>query len=222
MNISLSRQLFAEAIGTFMLVFAGCGAIIINSEFGGAITHVGIAAVFGLVVMTGIYAVGGTSGAHFNPAVTLAFWLSGRMAFRTVIPYITTQAVAALAASLLLLSMFPEAKTQGQTNPAGSSWQSFVLEVVMTWWLVTVILSVSSGDKAKGMFAGIAVGGTVALEAMFGGPVSGASMNPVRSFGPAITSGDLVNLWIYLTAPVLGGILAVLSCRASVCDEDCC
>ncbi len=199
----------AEMIGTFALVFAGTGAIVINEISGGAITHVGIAATFGLVIMTMIYAVGDVSGAHFNPAVTIGFWLAGRLPARELLPYFASQLAGAFAASLLMRAMFGAVAHLGATIPVGAPMQSFVLEIVLAALLMFVILCVSTGPKETGVMAGIAVGGVIALEAMFAGPICGASMNPARSIAPAIVSGDLQSLWVYIAAPLLGAAIAV-------------
>jgi MIP family channel proteins len=203
------RKLFAEALGTFALVFAGTGAIIINEVSHGAVTHVGIAMTFGLIVMSLIYAIGDVSGAHLNPAVTIGFYLSGRFPARAVAPYMLSQLAGAFAASALLRCLFGNVAFLGTTIPAAGSMQSFILETVLTAILMYVILAVSSGPKEVGVMAGIAVGGIIGLEAMFAGPISGASMNPARSLSPALISGHLTNLWIYLLAPTLGSIIAV-------------
>ncbi len=208
-NIPLARKCVAEAIGTFGLVFAGTGAIVINDVSGGAVTHVGIAITFGLVVMTMIYAVGETSGAHINPAVTLGFWIGRRLPIAHVGPYIASQIAGAFIASALLYALFPDHETLGTTLPAGPVMQSFALEVVLTAILVFVILCVATGSKEVGIMAGIAIGGTVGLEAMFAGPITGASMNPARSLAPAIVSGHVQTLWVYLLAPLLGAAIAV-------------
>lgn len=221
MTISRYRPLLAEFIGTFALVFAGCGAIIMNDVSGNVIGHIGIAMTFGLVVMAMIYAVGDTSGAHFNPAVTIAFWLSGRLPLATVPPYLLSQCAGAIVASALWLVLQPGHTTYGATLPAGLAWQSWLLEVVLSFFLMFVILNVATGAKEKGLMAGVAIGGTVALCALFGGPLSGASMNPARSLGPALVSGEWSSLWIYLTAPIAGTALAVPACRLS-CDTECC
>ena len=218
---STINKLAAEAIGTFALVFAGTGAIVINDVSGGAVTHVGIAITFGLVVMAMIYAVGDVSGAHLNPAVTLGFAFAGRLAPRTVLPYIASQTLGALAASGLMRLLFAKHSTLGATLPAGAEMHSFILEVVLTAILMFVILSVSTGPKEKGLMAGIAVGGVIGFEAMFAGPITGASMNPARSLAPAVVSGRLEHLWIYLIAPPLGALVAVLSCRA-IHGRECC
>jgi aquaporin Z len=215
------KKLAAEFIGTFALVFAGTGAIVINDVSGGTITHVGIALTFGLVILAMIYAVGEISGAHFNPAVTSAFWLSGRLPGGLVLPYVASQCLGALAGSGVLRFLFPISGTLGSTVPAGTEMQSFVLELILTFILMFVILNVSTGAKEKGITAGIAVGAVIGLEAMFAGPICGASMNPARSLAPAIVSGHLEHLWVYLTAPLAGAWLAVLGCRACQ-DSACC
>jgi MIP family channel proteins len=217
----MNKQYTAEAIGTFSLVFAGTGAIVVNDVSGAAITHVGIALTFGLVVMSMIYAIGDVSGCHINPAVTIAFWVAGRFDGKQVVPYIVSQCVGAFAASGLLRVMFLEHQNLGATLPAGDWWQSFIFEVVLTFMLMYVILNVSTGAKEKGIMAGAAIGSVVAFEAMFAGPICGASMNPVRSLSPAIVSGELNHLWIYLTAPTIGALLAVLGCRCTQ-NEGCC
>ena len=215
------KKLLAEAIGTFALVFAGTGAIVINDVSNGAVTHAGIAMTFGLVVLAMIYAIGDISGAHLNPAVTSAFWFSGRLPGRQVLPYIATQCLGALAASGILRFLFPAHPTLGATMPAGSDMQSFVLELILTFLLMFVILNVSTGAKEKGITAGIAIGAVIGLEAMFAGKICGASMNPARSLAPAIVSGHLEHLWIYLTAPVIGACIAVFACRGCQ-DSTCC
>ena len=215
------KPLIAEFIGTFALVFAGTGAIVINDVSGGAVTHVGIALTFGLVVMAMIYAVGDISGAHLNPAVTSAFWLSGRFPIQQVLPFISAQCLGAFTASGILRFLFPAQATLGTTLPAGTDMQSFILELILTFLLMFVILNVSTGAKEKGITAGIAIGAVIALEAMFAGPICGASMNPARSLAPAIVSGHLEHLWIYLTAPFAGAALAVFACR-SCQDSTCC
>ena len=215
------KKYVAEALGTFALVFAGTGAIIINDETGGTVSHVGIALTFGLVVMAMIYSLGDISGAHINPAVTIGFWAAKRLQGRQVLPYIASQCIGAVAASVILRLLFLEHSTLGATLPANQWWQSFVLEVLLTFLLMFVILNVSTGAKEKGIMAGAAIGGVVALEALFAGPISGASMNPARSIAPAIVSGQLIYCWIYLLAPVIGAALAVPGCRA-VQGPECC
>ncbi len=215
------RKLAAELVGTFALVFAGTGAIVINDASGGTVSHVGIALTFGLVVLAMIYAVGDVSGAHLNPAVTLGFFAARRFEARRVVPYIAGQCAGAVLASLVLRLLFPAHATLGATLPAGGAVQSFVLEAILTFILMFVILSVSTGPKEKGIMAGIAVGAVIGLEALFAGPVSGASMNPARSLAPALVSARLDSLWIYLTAPVLGALASVAACRC-VQEKGCC
>ena len=215
------NKLIAECFGTFCLVLAGTGAIVINDISGGAITHVGVALTFGLIVMAMIHTVGDVSGAHLNPAVTLGFWAARRFPGNQVLPYLGSQVTGALLASGLLRVLFPGHATFGATLPTGSIAQSFVLEVVLTLILMFVILSVSHGAKEKGLHAAGAIGAVVALEAMFAGPICGASMNPARSLGPALVSGRVEHLWIYLTATVLGAYLAVPLCRC-IREDGCC
>lgn len=215
------KPFLAEFIGTFALVFAGTGAIVINDASNGQITHVGIALTFGLVVLAMVYAVGDISGAHLNPAVTSGFWLSGRFPANQAILFIPAQCFGAFTASGLLRILFPTHPTLGTTLPSGAVSQSFILELVLTFFLMFVILNVSTGAKEKGITAGIAVGAVIGLEAMFAGPICGASMNPARSLAPAIISGHLQDLWIYLTAPFAGTALAVFACRGCL-DSTCC
>ena len=202
-------RLCAEFFGTFALIFAGTGAVVVNQTTNGVIGHAGVALVWGLVVLALIYAFGDISGAHFNPAVTLGFCAAGRFPLRETAPYLAAQGAGAIAASALLKTLFPTNEHLGATLPAGTAWQSWVLELVLTWFLMLVVLNVSTGPKEKGITAGIAVGAVIGLEAMFAGPVCGASMNPARSLAPALVSGHLEFLWIYLSAPVLGALLAV-------------
>lgn len=208
------RRCFAEALGTFALVFAGTGAIVINDVAGGAVTHVGVALTFGLIVMAMIYSLGDVSGCHINPAATIAFWLARRFPLQDVAPYIASQALGALGASLLLRMMFAH-PTLGATLPTGSWQQAFLLEVILTAILMFVALSVSTGAQEKGIMAGAAIGSIVALEALFAGPICGASMNPARSLAPALVSGHLNSVWLYLLAPMLGAGVAVVCCRCT-------
>jgi aquaporin Z len=215
------RKLLSEFIGTFALVFAGTGAIVINHASGGAITHPGIALTFGLIVLAMIYTFGDVSGAHFNPAVTTAFAVARRFSWREVPGYIAAQLLGAFAASGLLRFLFPTDAKLGTTLPAGPAMQSFILEIVLTFILMLVILSVSTGAKEKGITAGIAIGAVIALEAMFAGPICGASMNPARSIAPAVVSGHLEHLWLYLAGPLLGSLLATPMC-ALIRGPACC
>jgi len=207
------NRYIAEGIGTFALVFAGCGAIIVDDMFSGVLGHVGVSLVFGLVVMAMIYAIGNVSGAHINPAVTLGFFIARRLDKHVVLPYVGSQIVGAVVAAAVLRLLFPEHENLGATIPAVSLSRAFILEVMLSFLLMFVILNVSTGHMEKGIMAGVAVGGTIALEALVGGPVTGASMNPARSFGPALISGYVDTLWIYLIAPVVGTLLASPVCR---------
>jgi aquaporin Z len=203
------RKYAAEIFGTFALVFCGTGAVVIDTVIPGSVSHVGIAITFGLVVMAMVYALGDVSGAHLNPAVTVGFWLARRMPGRCVGPYIVSQLLGAIVASLLLRAMFSNVASLGATLPAGSAGQSFALEAVLTALLMFVILCVSTGSKEMGMMAGIAIGGVIGLEAMFAGPICGASMNPARSLAPALVSGHLQSLWVYLAGPMVGAAISV-------------
>lgn len=210
----LGNKLIAEVFGTFCLVFAGCGAMVVNEVTGGAIGHAGVALTWGLIVAAMIYAIGDVSGAHINPAVTVGFWLAKQFPGRSVLPYIHAQVVGAIFAAGMLRVLFPTSETLGATIPhdMGLIWQSFLLEVLLTLMLMFVILCVAIGSKERGLMAGIAIGAVVGLEAMFAGPICGASMNPARSLAPAIVSMDtnaMLSLWAYLLATVLGAALAV-------------
>jgi len=215
------KKLCAEMLGTFGLVFAGTGAIVINEASNGAVTHVGIALTFGLIVLAMIYTFGDISGAHLNPAVTLGFWAARRLPGASVLPYIGSQCGGALLASAVLRLLFPQNELLGATMPAGSELQSFVLEALLTFFLMLTILNVSNGAQEKGITAGIAVGSVIALEALFAGPICGASMNPARSLAPALLSGHVAHLWIYLVAPPLGACAAMVACRC-VREKGCC
>lgn len=216
----MQKKLLSEFLGTFSLIFAGTGAIVINNATG-SVTHAGIALTFGLIVLAMIYAFGDVSGAHMNPAVTTAFALARRFPWSEVPGYVVAQLAGAFAASGLLRVLFPTDAKLGATLPAGTAMQSFILEVVLTFILMLVVLSVSTGAKEKGITAGIAIGAVIALEAMFAGPICGASMNPARSISPAVVSGHLEHLWVYLAGPVLGAWLAVPAC-CGVREPGCC
>ena len=209
MTPTLPRRLLAEFLGTYALVFAGTGAIVVNQLSGGVITHTGVALTWGLIVMVMVYTFGDLSGAHLNPAVSAGFTAAGRFPWPELPPYIAAQTGGAVAASLTLRLLFPGKGLLGGTLPSGSDLQSFVLEFLLTAILMLVVLNVSHGAKEKGITAGIAVGATIGLEALFAGPVCGASMNPARSLAPALASAHCEHLWIYLCAPVLGALAAV-------------
>jgi len=201
------KRYFAEAIGTYALVFCGTGAIIINDLSNGSVSHLGIALTFGLIVTVMIYSFGSISGAHINPAVTIAFSFTEIFNRKDLIPYIIAQIIGAILASATLKFLFQTHQNLGATIPAGDWSQSFILEIILTYFLMLVIIFVSQ-NKSVTQFTGIAVGATVALEALFAGPICGASMNPARSIAPAIVSGNVAELWIYILAPILGAVLA--------------
>jgi aquaporin NIP len=204
------RALAAEAIGTFALVFAGAGAVVVDARTH-ALGHVGVAITFGLVIMAMIYAVGHISGAHFNPAVSFAFALTRHFPWPRTVAYWTAQLAGALLAAALLRGSLGNDANTGATLPSGSQGQSFLWEVVLTFFLMFVIMAVATDTRAVGEKAAIAIGGTVGLDAMFGGPISGASMNPARSLGPALVSGNLHALWLYIAAPLAGATLGALA-----------
>ena len=206
----MTRPLVAEAVGTFALVFAGAGAIVVDARTH-ALGHVGVAIAFGLVIMVMIYAVGHVSGAHFNPAVTFAFALTRHFPWRSAALYWCAQIAGALLAAALIRASLGTDAHLGATLPSGSQAQSFVWELVLTFFLMFVIMAVATDTRAVGEAAAIAIGGTVGLDAMFGGPISGASMNPARSIGPAVVGGDLHALWLYLVAPLIGAALGALT-----------
>jgi aquaporin NIP len=208
------KRLLAEFLGTFILVFAGTGAIVVDQSTGGVIGHLGISLIFGLVVMAMIHTFGDISGAHLNPAVTLGFAVAGRFKWKDVPGYAAAQIGGALVGSGVVKTLFPSSLTLGATLPSGSLTQTFILEIILTAILMLVILSVSTGAKEKGITAGITIGAVVALEAMLAGPICGASMNPARSLAPAILGGNFQHLWLYPTATILGALLAVPLCYA--------
>ena len=215
------KKFLAEAIGTFALVFVGTGAIVVDATSGGLVTHIGIGLCFGLVVMTMIYALGDVSGAHFNPAVTLAFWRARRLPGGDVPHYLGAQFFGAVLASALLRLLFPGLDDLGSTRPLAGILPAFVFEAVLTFFLMFVILSVATGAKEKGIVAGLAVGGVICFAAILGGPISGASLNPARSLGPALFSSATGSLWLYFLAPLVGALLAVAACRG-VGGDGCC
>jgi aquaporin NIP len=208
----LLRRAAAEAIGVFALVFAGCGAIVTEAQHPGSLGTVGIGLVFGLVVMAMVYATGHLSGAHLNPAVTLAFVLTRHFPRTEALAYLAAQLLGALAATALLAAIWPsQPAALGATLPTIGSGSAFAYEAVLTAFLMFVIMAVATDTRAVGAAAAIAIGGTVGLDALFGGPITGASMNPARSIGPALVSGEVQDLWIYITAPILGAALGALA-----------
>jgi MIP family channel proteins len=213
-----ARALGAEALGTSALVFFGCGAIVVDAERGG-LGHVGVSLAFGLVVMAMVYAFGHVSGAHINPAVTLALASRGRFAWKAVPGYLGAQIAGAVLAAVFLRASLGDVANLGATQPSGSDGQSFVWEVLLTAVLLVVIVAVATDARAVAAGAAIAIGGTIALASLVGGPISGASLNPARSLGPALVSGELDSLWIYLIAPVLGGLLGALAYDAVRSNE---
>ena len=219
------KNYIAEFIGTFAMIFCGTGAMTINEITGGDVTHVGIGITWGLIVMAMIYAFGEISGAHFNPAVSIAFAYAKKFSWKEVPKYIFFQVAGAFAASLLLMWLFPKSELLGATIPTVDVWRAFVLELILTFFLMVVIINVSTGSKEIGMMAGIAIGSVVLLEALFAGPITNASMNPARSLAPNIVSGNIEGLWLYILAPIIGALLAVVSCKfvkhENCCDEKC-
>ncbi|MDB4175645.1 aquaporin [Flavobacteriaceae bacterium] len=221
----MSKRFISEIIGTFALVFCGTGAMVINDFTGGTVTHVGVAITFGLIVMGMIYAFGDISGAHMNPAVTIGFAYAKKFPWKEVPAYVLAQLIGAFLASGILLYLFPESQTLGATLPGLSALKVFIFEIILSFFLMVVIINVSTGSKEIGLVAGIAIGSVVLLEAMFAGPITGASMNPARSIAPAVVSGNIADLWIYILAPIIGCVLAVVTCKLvkyeQCCDEGC-
>lgn len=216
------KKYFSEFLGTFALIFCGTGAMTINEVTGGAVSHVGVAITWGVIVMAMIYAFGDISGAHFNPAVSIAFAYAKKFSWKEVPKYIIAQFLGALLASSILWILFPKSEYLGVTiSSFDMPWRAFVLELLLTFFLMLTIINVSTGSKEVGIMAGIAIGGVVLLEAMFAGPMTNASMNPIRSIAPALISGHLENLWLYILAPIIGALLAVSCCKL-VKDENCC
>jgi aquaporin NIP len=209
---NLMRRSLAEGIGAFALVFAGCGAIVTDAVHAGVLGAVGVSLVFGLVIMAMVYATGHLSGAHLNPSVTLAFTLTRHFPAREATAYIAAQLIGALTAATLLLAVWPsEPASLGATVPSVGAGSALVYEAVLTAFLMFVIMAVATDARAVGTGAAIAIGGTVGLDALFGGPVTGASMNPARSLGPGLVSGELHEIWIYFVAPVAGAAIGALA-----------
>src|SRR5437763_8457047 len=211
-QVSLSRRATAEGLAAFALVFAGCGAIVTNARSGGALGTVGVGLVFGLVIMVMVYATGHLSGAHINPAVTIGFTLTRHFPLRDALVYVAAQLAGAAAGALVLLAAWPSAPAHlGATVPAAGTATALLYEVILTAILMFVIMAVATDTRAVGAAAAIAIGGTVGLDAIFGGPITGASMNPARSFGPALASGTWTGFWIYIVGPVIGAALGAFA-----------
>ena len=209
---NITRRTVAEALAAFALVFAGCGAIVANAQYDGALSAVGIGLVFGLIIMVMVYATGHLSGAHINPAVTIAFTLSRHFPARDAAAYVAAQVLGATAGALVLLAVWPDQPADlGATVPTVGIGSALVYEIVLTAFLMFVIMAVATDTRAVGAAAAIAIGGTVGLDALFGGPVTGASMNPARSFGPALATGNWTDFWIYVVGPVIGAALGAFA-----------
>jgi MIP family channel proteins len=209
---ALARRAAAEAIAAFALVFAGCGAVVSNARYGGALGSVGVSLAFGLVIMVMVYATGHLSGAHINPAVTLAFTITRHFPARDAVAYVAAQLAGATAGALLLLAVWTDKPARlGATVPSVPAGSAFVYELVLTAFLMFVIMAVATDTRAVGAGAAIAIGGTVGLDALFGGPVTGASMNPARSFGPALAAGEWRMFWVYIAGPALGAAAGALA-----------
>lgn len=219
-KLIMQKRITGEFLGTFALVFCGTGAIIINQETGGIVTHSGIAAVFGLIVMAMILSYGHISGAHINPAVSIALAVAKKFKWRHVLPYACAQLAGACLASFILLLLFPENKMLGATMPGGSDLQSFVLEFILSFILMGVILTSAQKKDHSLLHPALAIGGTVGLEALFAGPICGASMNPARSLSPALLGGHFQSLWIYILGPLAGMITAAFLLKISVIRQD--
>jgi aquaporin Z len=218
------QRYLAEFLGTFILVLAGCGAIAVSSQTGGEPPFVGIGIIWGLIVMAVIFTIGDVSGAHINPAVTIAFWVARRFSTLDVLPYILAQCLGATAAAGLLWYLFGNHAATGVTHfqpEVTTVTEAFILEVLLTWFLMFAVINVSTGAKEKGITAAIALGGVISIDVLFGGKVTGASMNPARSLGPAIINGDYDQLWVYIAAPIIGAILAI-GCAAAIRPGVCC
>lgn len=205
----MTKKYFAEFLGTYGLVFFGTGAIIVHDLYGGAVTHYGIAMAFGIIVAVMVYSFADVSGTHINPAVSIAFFFSKHLSQTDLFFYIIAQITGAIAASLSLHFLFPTHELLGITQPSGTAMQSFILEIILTFFLMLVVMQVALEKPHFAASAGFVIGFIVFLEALVAGPVSGASMNPARSIAPALISGKLVHLWIYILAPIIGALLAV-------------
>lgn len=208
----LARRALAEGLAAFALVFAGCGAIVANDQYGGQLGPVGVALAFGLVITAMVYATGHLSGGHINPAVTLAFTLTRHFPARDATAYIAAQLAGAVTGAFLLLAVWPDQPAGlGATSPTVGVGSALVYEAALTAFLMFVIMAVATDTRAVGAAAAIAIGGVIGLDALVGGPVTGASMNPARSFGPALAAGEWRDFWIYIAGPVAGAALGALA-----------
>ncbi|MBK0404123.1 aquaporin [Adhaeribacter sp. BT258] len=212
------KSYLAEFIGTFTLVFFAAGSALVDAQTNGAVSLIGCATASGLIVTAMIYTFGNVSGAHINPAVTIGFSMAGLFDKKEILPYVGSQLAGSLAAGLTLKLLFPASQNMGATFPAGEVMQSFILEIILTFLLMLVILHTSQGIKEIQQLAGFIIGGMVLLEIIFAGPISGGSMNPARSFGPALAAGNITTLWIYFLAPVLGAGLATFAWKITKAD----
>jgi aquaporin NIP len=222
--VKLTHRCVAEALGSFFIVFMGCGAIMVTERFGGVLPHPAVALSFGLIVAALIYGLGHISGAHFNPAVTLAFSLARHFPPREIIPYWFAQFSGALIASVVLGMLLPIGDGFGATLPHVSTFQAVGWEAMLTFLLMFVVMAVATDTRAVGFMAGAAIGAVVCLDALVGGPLTGASMNPARSFGPAVLQGELGSLWIYFVGPAVGAVSAAflyewIRCGGKKCAE---
>ncbi|MCR9145559.1 MAG: MIP family channel protein [bacterium] len=218
-NKHIVSQYLAEFIGTFFLVFFGCGAVIVSEVSNPGVSPF-IPIVFGGAVAVMIYAVGHISGAHFNPAVTLAFWLTGRLAFVRVPGYIVAQCLGAIAASAVHAVLWGADHSFGATAFSSGIPAAVIMELILSFALMFVIISVATDARAVGELAGLAIGTTVAICAFTGGPLTGASMNPARSLGPALLAGEMTGLWLYLIVPILGACAGALVYERIRCERD--
>jgi MIP family channel proteins len=217
----LARRAAAEALAAFALVFAGCGAVVADARYDGTLGTVGIGLVFGLVIMAMVYATGHLSGAHINPAVTIAFTLTRHFPGRDAAAYVAAQLAGATAGALLLLAVWPDQPGHlGATVPSVGAGSAFVYELVLTAFLMFVIMAVATDTRAVGAAAAVAIGGTVGLDALFGGPVTGASMNPARSFGPALVASEWSDFWLYVLGPLAGAGVGALAYQLVRGGED--
>ena len=209
MDVAKYSKPLAEFIGTFAMVFCGTGAMTINEVTAGSVTHVGVGLVWGAIVMVMIYSLGEVSGCHINPAVTIAFWAAGKFKLRSVPIYLTAQVLGAAAASYTLSYLFPESLELGMTLFTGSVEQAFIMEFIITFLLMFIILNVATGSKEQGLMAGLTIGFYVMIAALFAGPITRASLNPARSLGPALATGNFEGLWLYIVAPIAGALISI-------------